>query len=73
MTAYQIAAAVFLAIETDVFFSEKSPYGDRWIDSALARLQSEGLIHKGALEPQKGKRPDGWKPREQTPFRTTEP
>ncbi|WP_290687505.1 MULTISPECIES: hypothetical protein [unclassified Haematobacter] len=55
---------MFLAIETDVFFSERSLYGDRWIDSALARLQSEGLVHKGALEPPKGKRPDGWKPRE---------
>ena len=60
-----------LGIEMDVFFSEKSLYGTGRIESALERLQSEGLIYKGVLEPPKGKTPDDWEPREQTLFRST--
>ena len=61
-----------LGIKMDVFFSEKSLYGTGLIESALADLNAKGLIYQGVLEPPKGKKPDGWEPREQTLFKSTE-
>ncbi|HSF92389.1 MAG TPA: arginine--tRNA ligase, partial [Paracoccaceae bacterium] len=60
-----------LGVEMDVFFSEKSLYGTGKIESALADLESKGLIYEGVLEPPKGKTPEDWEPREQTLFRST--
>ncbi len=41
------------------------------VDRALARMDAEGLIYEGVLEPPKGKTPDDWEPRPQTLFRST--
>ena len=61
-----------LGVEMDVFFSEKSLYGTGRIEAALESLTDKGLIHEGVLEPPKGKKPEDWKPREQTLFKSTE-
>jgi arginyl-tRNA synthetase len=61
-----------LGVEMDVFYSEKSLYGTGRIEQALAVLDEKGLIYEGVLEPPKGKKPEGWEPREQTLFRSTE-
>ena len=61
-----------LGVEMDHFYSEKSLYGSGRIEAALADLQAKGLIYEGFLEPPKGKRPEDWKPRRQTLFKSTE-
>ncbi len=61
-----------LGVEMDVFYSEKSLYGTGRIEQALAVLDEKGLIYEGVLEPPKGKKPEGWEPREQTLFRSSE-
>ena len=60
-----------LGVHMDVYFSEKSLYGTGRIEAALARLQEQGLIYEGVLEPPKGKLPEDWEPRQQTLFRST--
>ena len=60
-----------LGVQMDVYFSEKSLYGTGRIEAALARLEEQGLIYEGVLEPPKGKLPEDWEPREQTLFRST--
>ncbi len=61
-----------LGIEMDVFFSEKSLYGTGRIEACLEALDQKGLIYQGVLTPPKGKEPEGWEPREQTLFKSTE-
>ncbi|WP_312526910.1 arginine--tRNA ligase [Paracoccus sp. (in: a-proteobacteria)] len=60
-----------IGVEMDVYSSEKALYGTGRIEAAIARLQDEGLIYEGVLEPPKGKTPEDWEPREQTLFRST--
>jgi arginyl-tRNA synthetase len=60
-----------LDIRMDRFFSERSLYDTGLIEAALARLDRQGLIYVGTLEPPKGKAPDDWEPRPQTLFRST--
>ncbi|MCP5076219.1 MAG: arginine--tRNA ligase, partial [Rhodobacteraceae bacterium] len=61
-----------LGVEMDHFYSEKSLYGSGRIEASLADLDSKGLIYQGSLEPPKGKKPEGWTPRIQTLFKSTE-
>ncbi|WP_299653665.1 arginine--tRNA ligase [uncultured Tateyamaria sp.] len=61
-----------LGVKMDVFYSEKSLYGTGRIEAALDDLRSKGLIYEGVLEPPKGKKPEGWEPREQTLFKSTD-
>ncbi len=61
-----------LGVKMDVFFSEKSLYGTGRIEAAIDALRARGLIYRGVLEPPRGKKPEGWEPREQTLFRSTE-
>ena len=61
-----------LGVEMDVFYSEKSLYGGGTIEASIESLKSKGLIYRGYLEPPKGKKPEGWEPREQTLFRSTD-
>ena len=56
----------------DVFSSEKALYGTGQIENAIERLQAQGLIYEGVLEPPKGKVPEDWEPREQTLFKSSE-
>ncbi|MEM1237511.1 MAG: arginine--tRNA ligase [Pseudomonadota bacterium] len=66
------ADLALLGVEQDVFFSEKSLYGTGRIEDAIERLDQQGLIYEGVLEPPKGKKPEDWEPREQTLFKSTE-
>lgn len=61
-----------LGVEMDVYFSEKTLYGSGLIESALEALDDKGLIYEGILTPPKGKEPEGWEPREQTLFKSTD-
>ena len=61
-----------LGVKMDVFSSEKALYGTGQIENAIERLQAQGLIYEGVLEPPKGKVPEDWEPREQTLFKSTE-
>ena len=60
-----------LGVHMNVFASEKALYGTGKIEDAIGRLQAQGLIYEGILEPPKGKLPEDWEPREQTLFRST--
>jgi arginyl-tRNA synthetase len=61
-----------LGIHHAVFSSEKALSDAGKVDEVLAKLEAEGLIYVGVLEPPKGKTPDDWEPRPQTLFKTTE-
>lgn len=61
-----------LGVDLDVFTSERAMVASGAVDSAIAKLEEDGLIYKGVLEPPKGKILDDWEPREQTLFRSTE-
>lgn len=60
-----------LGVEMDVYSSEKALYGTGRIEDAIARLEAQGLIYRGVLEPPKGKLPEDWEAREQLLFRST--
>ncbi|OJY71669.1 MAG: arginine--tRNA ligase [Sphingobium sp. 66-54] len=66
------ADLALLGIHHDVFASEAAVQRAGRVDAAFARLESEGLIYKGVLEPPKGELPDDWEPTEMTLFRATE-
>ncbi|MEM1385564.1 MAG: arginine--tRNA ligase, partial [Pseudomonadota bacterium] len=55
-------------VKMDVYSSERALYGTGRIEAALDRLQGQGLIYTGVLEPPKGKTPEDWEPRPQTLF-----
>ena len=61
-----------LGVVQDVFSSERTLIEAGAVDATIARLQAQGLIYEGVLEPPKGKLPDDWEPREQTLFRATQ-
>ena len=60
-----------LGVRQDVFSSERALVDAGAADAAIARLEAQGLLYHGVLEPPKGKTPDDWEPREQTLFRST--
>ena len=60
-----------LGIKMDNYFSEKSLYSERKIDLTIEQLSNRDLIYEGVLEPPKGKKLDGWMPRKQTLFKST--
>lgn len=60
-----------LGVQMDVYSSEKALYGTGRIEAAIARLESQGLIYRGVLEPPKGKLPEDWEAREQLLFRSS--
>jgi len=61
-----------LGVTHDVFTSERALVKAGKPDLTIERLDSQGLIYEGTLEPPKGKLPDDWEPREQTLFRATQ-
>ncbi len=61
-----------LGVEQDIFVSERAMVETGAVDTAIATLDSKGLIYEGVLEPPKGKTPEDWEPREQTLFRSTD-
>ncbi len=60
-----------LGIEHEVFASEAAVQREGRVDAAFARLEADGLIYRGQLEPPKGELPDDWEPAEMTLFRAT--
>ncbi len=60
-----------LGVEHDVFFSERSLHQSGRVGEMIDVLRARGHIYEGILEPPKGKKPEGWEPREQTLFRAT--
>ncbi|GAA4493880.1 arginine--tRNA ligase [Gluconacetobacter tumulicola] len=60
-----------LGVRHDVFTSEAKILADGVTDQAIARLDAQGLLYEGVLEPPKGKLPDDWEARPQTLFRST--
>jgi arginyl-tRNA synthetase len=60
-----------LGVRQDVFSSERALVASGAADAIIERLQAEGLIYEGVLEPPKGKTPEDWEPRPQTLFRAT--
>lgn len=61
-----------LGIRHDVFFSEQSLLDSDLVAKTIGTLKKKGLIYEGILDPPKGKKPEGWEPREQTLFRATD-
>ncbi|MEQ1887975.1 MAG: arginine--tRNA ligase [Alphaproteobacteria bacterium] len=61
-----------LGIQHDKFYSERELHKSGAIEQTLARLESQGLIYAGVLEPPKGKLPEDWEPRPQTLFRASQ-
>ena len=60
-----------LGVRHDVFSSEHQLVQAGAANAIIAKLEQDGLIYQGTLEPPKGKLPDDWEPREQTLFRAT--
>ena len=60
-----------LGVTMDRYFSERSLYDSGRIEAALEKLDAEGLLYVGTLEPPKGRAPEDWEPRPQTLFRAT--
>ncbi len=62
-----------LAIEHEVFFSERSlTSGDPSAVAAMIdSLRADDLVYQGRLQPPKGQLPEEWEDREQTLFRAT--
>ncbi|MGI4951514.1 MAG: arginine--tRNA ligase [Janthinobacterium lividum] len=61
-----------LGVVPDVFTSERALVERGGVDAVIGRLEAQGLIYEGVLEPPKGKTPEDWEPREQTLFRATQ-
>ncbi len=61
-----------LGVEHDVFSNERALVEAGAPDRTIERLDAQGLIYQGTLEPPKGKLPEDWEPREQTLFRATQ-
>jgi arginyl-tRNA synthetase len=60
-----------LGVRHDVFTSEAGILAEGLTDRAIARLDAQGLLYEGVLEPPKGKLPEDWEARPQTLFRST--
>lgn len=61
-----------LQVSMDLFSHESSLVQSGRIDQAIDRLKENGLIYRGKIAPPKGRRQEGWEPREQMLFRSTE-
>ena len=61
-----------LGVSFDRFSSEAALLASGAPDAAIAKLQADGLVYQGILDPPKGKLPDDWEPREQLLFRSTQ-
>ena len=61
-----------LGVNQDVFTSENDLVENGRVEQALAVLEAKGLIYTGVLEPPKGRKPEDWRPRPQTLFRSSD-
>ena len=60
-----------LGIQMDVFSSERALVENGAVQAAIDKLQRDGHIYVGVLNPPKGKEPEDWEPRQQLLFRAT--
>ncbi len=60
-----------LGIQMDVFSSERALIENGAVQAAMDKLQRDGHLYRGVLDPPKGKEPEDWEPREQLLFRAT--
>ena len=60
-----------LGIEMDVFSSERALVEGGAVQATIDKLQQDGHLYRGVLDPPKGREPEDWEPREQLLFRTT--
>lgn len=61
-----------LGINMDVFASERALVEKGTVQATVEKLQADGHVYRGILQPPKGKEPEDWEPREQLLFRATE-
>ncbi|MBL6777415.1 MAG: arginine--tRNA ligase, partial [Alphaproteobacteria bacterium] len=61
-----------LGIDMDVYSSERELVEAGKVASAIEKLQTDGLVYRGVLEPPKGQLPEDWEAREQLLFRATD-
>ena len=60
-----------LGVRFDLFSRERELVEQLLVHDAIARLDRDGLVYPGVLEPPKGKTLDDWEPREQLLFRAS--
>ena len=61
-----------VGIKQEIFSSERAMVDSGGIERCLERLETQGLIYSGILEPPKGMTPEDWEPVPQTLFKSTE-
>ena len=60
-----------LGIKMDKFSSERSLVNSGAVQRAIEKLQQDGHLYHGVLQPPKGKEPEDWEPREQLLFKAS--
>lgn len=60
-----------LGVQYDVFTSEQSLYDNGIVEETILKLQNDGLIYEGILEPPKGKIDNDWQQKTQLLFRSS--
>ena len=60
-----------LGIRMDRFSSERSLVSSGSVQRAVDKLQQDGHLYRGVLQPPKGKEPEDWEPREQLLFKAS--
>ena len=61
-----------LGIKMDRFSSERALVNSGAVGRAIDKLQHDGHLYQGVLQPPKGKEPEDWEPREQLLFKASE-
>ena len=61
-----------LGIKMDQFSSERALVNSGAVRRAIDKLQQDGHLYQGVLQPPKGKEPEDWEPREQLLFKASE-
>jgi arginyl-tRNA synthetase len=61
-----------LGIKMDQFSSERALVNSGAVQRAIDKLQQDGHLYQGVLQPPKGKEPEDWEPREQLLFKASE-
>ena len=60
-----------LGIRMDQFSSERALVTSGAVQRAIDKLQQDGHLYQGVLQPPKGKEPEDWEPREQLLFKAS--
>ena len=61
-----------LGIKMDQFSSERALVNSGAVEQAISKLQQDGLLYQGVLQPPKGREPEDWEPRKQLLFKASE-